>query len=122
MAKLRDARTSALIAEGTPLEVVLVARALGRKAIVLGAGDELGDDVDLLFDDVGLAFDPAAVLAAHADELDALPTAIKAAAAGADRDAVARRRVELERIAHHAATELAPGADAALEAARALVE
>ncbi len=58
MAQLRDAKTSEIMFEGTPLECVLLA-------------DEIGRD-EVLFDDVGLAFDPDAVKKSHDDEIDGL--------------------------------------------------
>ncbi len=56
MSQLRDMQTSELIAEGTPLEIVLVAQRLGPG--------------EVLYDDVGLAFDPAAVLAIYQQSVD----------------------------------------------------
>lgn len=57
MAQLRDKHTSAFIAEGTPLEMALLAQKLGPD--------------EVLFDDVGLKFDPQAVLDAHAEDVKA---------------------------------------------------
>lgn len=76
MAHLRDAKTSELIAEGTPTELVTIAEKLGMKAGVVGIDQtaaQLG--LDLIYDDVGLAFDPKAVLAQRDEQLDALKTA-----------------------------------------------
>lgn len=56
MAQLRDAKTSELLLEGTPEQVVLAAEERGRG--------------NVLFDDVGLGFDPDAVLRARAERLE----------------------------------------------------
>lgn len=72
MAQLRDARTSELVAEGTPLELLTIADTLGRRAIVPQPGEELPDDVDLIFDGVGLGFDPATIRDSHASQVDGL--------------------------------------------------
>lgn len=106
MAQLRDARTSELIAEGDPLELVLLA-------------DELGRD-EVLFDDVGAHFNPDAVLEAHRENVDGLAGAVKVAKT-AERDVVrkahahAKARLELEPARISEAT-------AALEAAREKLE
>lgn len=109
MAQLRDAQTSELIAEGTPLEVALIAGELGRK--------------DVLFDGVGEAFDADAVIAAHRENVEGLERGAREATGGdekkqmraahrqaagefdVDRDVVANARRELE-----AARELADSA------------
>lgn len=65
MAQLRDAKTSELILEGTPLELALAANELGRD--------------EVLFDDVGDHFDPDAVVAAARERADGLATAAKVA-------------------------------------------
>lgn len=69
MAQLRDARTSELLASGSPLEIATCAAEL--------------DPADVLFDDVGgvdlkgrSTFDPAAVRAMRADELAQLAAAL----------------------------------------------
>jgi hypothetical protein len=92
MAQLRDAHTSELIAEGTPLELAVLAEELGRD--------------EVLFDGVGTEFDPDAVLDAarqRAAELDTVDTkegrkAAKAAAAEleAPRELVDQAAGELE--------------------------
>jgi hypothetical protein len=56
MAQLRDARTSDILYEGTPLEVALMAEKLGRD--------------EVLFDDVGGGFDHQATIAAHQDNVE----------------------------------------------------
>lgn len=61
MAQLRDKHTSELIAEGSPVEMVLLA-------------DQLGRD-EVLFDGVGLQFDPDAVLAAHQQNVEGIRAA-----------------------------------------------
>lgn len=76
MAQLRHAQTSRLVAEGTPLELVLVARELGLQAVVVGIGEELPAGVDAIYDDVGLGFDPAAVLEAHDQNVAGLEEAL----------------------------------------------
>ena len=74
MAQLRDAQTSELIAEGPPLELVLLAGELGRD--------------EVLFDDVGEAFDPDEVLAAARENEEGLKRAA-AAARGEERESLA---------------------------------
>lgn len=56
MAQLRDARTSEILHEGTPLEVALLAEKIGRD--------------EVLFDDVGEGFDPDAVLEVHTSQVE----------------------------------------------------
>jgi hypothetical protein len=68
VAQLRDKTTSALIVEGTPLEVASVAQ-------------DLGFD-EVLFDDVGAAFDPLAVIAAHKENVEGLAAAAVVATDG----------------------------------------
>lgn len=63
MAQLRDGKTSEILFEGTPLEVVLIADEIGRE--------------EVLFDDVGEAFNPDAVIGAHRDSLAAMDAAAK---------------------------------------------
>jgi hypothetical protein len=58
MAQLRDVKTSEVLHEGTPLEVVLIA-------------DEIGRD-EILFDDVGEGFSPDAVSATQTETIAAL--------------------------------------------------
>lgn len=115
MAHLRDAKTGELIAEGTPLEVVLVADKLGLKAGVVGP-DELPGELEALYDDVGLGFDPGAVLLQAGENAGGLEAAAK--------DAKGEERKRLE-AAHAAAAgaltadpELVAGAEEALKAAR----
>lgn len=106
MAQLRDAQTSELIAEGAPLEMVLLADKLGR--------------AEVMFDDVGEAFDPDAVLdAARRNE-----QGLKRAASDARGDERARiaeahanARAELS-----VAGELVGQATGRLDQARARVE
>lgn len=74
MAQLRDARTSSLIAEGTPNELVTIADELGLTAGVVGTGETAGA-LDAIYDDVGLAFDPDAIRQARDENLDNLRTA-----------------------------------------------
>lgn len=105
MALLRDARTSALVAEGTPLQVALAARELGR--------------ADVLFDDVGEGFDPDAVIAAHEDNVDGLAAAAKAERGEAKKcldAAVKAARADAD------VDDLVAEAQPALEAARAAVD
>lgn len=106
MAQLRDAQTSELIAEGTPLEVAIVARRIGFD--------------EVLFDDVGENFDPAATLDAYDRELAGLEQAV-AAAKGEARAELEEHREERAGVAD-AALELEPDAAAALEAARARLD
>lgn len=70
MAQLRDARTSALMAEDTPAVIALLADSF--------------DPADVLFDDVGQAFDPVAVREAHRDDVAGLTAAAAAAKSGSN--------------------------------------
>jgi hypothetical protein len=70
MAQLRDAQTSALIFEGTPYAVVMMADARGRE--------------NVLFDDVGVGFDPDEVLLVYEENADALKTLKRAPKKNAD--------------------------------------
>lgn len=99
MAQLRDAQTSALLAEGTPTEVVLIAEEVGRDRV--------------LFDDVGAGFDPDAVLAAHREAVEADEAALKTLK-GAVRDdvkAVHDERVSVEENAKAQAEEVGRALD-----------
>ena len=58
MAQLRDANTSAHLADGTPEELVLVAEQVGRDRV--------------LFDGVGEGFNPDAVLQAYRENMAGL--------------------------------------------------
>lgn len=120
MAQLRDAKTGELLAEGTPNEIALTARELGRKAVVVGPGEELPADADLIFDDVGFGFDPAAVLQARADNLDGLRSAIADPDTDDDfKDRARERAAGMEATEERIRAEVAPEANAALEEARA---
>ena len=119
MAQLRDALTSELIAEGSPLEVALAARALARPAAVIGPGDDLPAGTELLYDDVGAAFDPAAVIAAHEENVAGL----EAAAADLDltaatRETAAAAAAAARDLEANATTTIAGDAATELEAAR----
>jgi len=107
MAQLRDARTSELIAEGTPQEVVLLA-------------DRLGHD-EILFDDVGLNFDPDAVRQAYQENLDGLVAAAKAEDDKETRERLEQAAADAADAADRAA-ELEPEALAALQEARARLD
>lgn len=61
MAQLRDKKTSEFIAEGSPVEMVLLA-------------DEVGID-EVLFDGVGLRFNPAEVRQEYQDRIDGMKLA-----------------------------------------------
>lgn len=98
MAQLRDVQTSELIAEGTPLELALIAGRLGER--------------EVLFDDVGEGFDPAAVR--QAAEQNA--AGLEGAAAEATGDDAAR----LAEAAAEARADLELDVAAANEAAREL--
>lgn len=93
MPQLRDAKTSELLAEGTPLEIVQAADAAGLNAgVVKEPGDV--DGLDAIYDDVGLEFDPAAVLKAHEENVAGHQAVAKdTKAKKADRDQ-ARDRVD----------------------------
>lgn len=107
MAQLRDAQTSELIAEGTPLELVTIAEELGLNTGVVGTG-ETADGFEALYDGVGLGFDPATVSQARDENLDGLE---------AGSDALAAAQTEFDD-----AKARAPQVQAALDAARASVE
>lgn len=108
MAQLRDARTSELIAEGTPTELALLADRLGRD--------------EVLFDDVGHTFDPDAVLEAHRENIAGLEAAAAAAPAGSDQRAELEDALAERQIDDGAVAALEVEATAALEAARELVD
>ena len=121
MATLRDAQTSEIVFEGTPLECVVHARELGGATVApqLGPGERWECPAELIYDDVGLAFDPDAVLQAAKENA----LGLEAASADAELD-----REERERLGEHAsraagALEAEPRrvreASAAIEAARA---
>jgi hypothetical protein len=108
MAQLRDAVTSELLCEGTPLEVVLVAEQLGRADVCFdGVASEHDPD----------AFDPDAVLHAHAAQVDGLQTA---AAVETDPDTKSRLQAAATeaQAVESLAEQVAPEARALLEAAR----
>lgn len=107
MAILRDSRTSAAIAVGTPLEMVLLADELGRG--------------EVLFDDVGQAFDPDAVLEAHQANKKGL-TAARKGERNADTKASIDAALEDRKAAETRAAELVPRARQALEEARRLAD
>lgn len=69
MAQLRDAQTSEIIAEGTPLEIATVAEAFA-------AGDVIFDGVGAVDRNGKSLFDPAAVRQARADEIAGLETVL----------------------------------------------
>ena len=106
MAQLRDAQSSQILAEGTPIEMVLLA-------------DRIGHD-EVLFDDVGPAFDPDAVRRAHQAQADGLERAA-AEASGREAKQLAAAHDELRGLTE-AADVAAPAAIAALDAARGALE
>lgn len=98
MAQLRDKQTSECIAEGTPLEIVLLADKIGRD--------------EFIFDDVGEGFDPEEVLSQHKAQVEFA----KSTDDVSDEDTKAAvARGQLKRGAQKAATD-------ALTAARARVK
>jgi hypothetical protein len=97
MAQLRDAHTSELIAEGTPLEVALIAAGL--------------DDDGLLFDDVGHGFDPRTTIDAHNVRVEGLSYAVRQAPEDDDQ-------ADTARAAHRAAVEEGQVSDDAIAKAR----
>lgn len=93
MAQLRDAKTSEIVHEGTPLECVLMAEQIGKAVVVeqRDAGDEKPiRNAELIYDDVGLNFDPDAVLSAHRENVAGLEGAANDAKTASDRKAVTR--------------------------------
>lgn len=121
MARLRDARTSEIVFEGTPLECVVLAGKMGGATVApeLKAGEEWKCPTELIYDDVGMGFDPDAVLAGAEESA----TGLEAAAADLAYD-----DDERERLAEHAEAAAAAldtddstvrEASAAVDAARA---
>lgn len=113
MPQLRCAMTSALIAEGDPWHLCLIAERLGRDECLFdGVNSYLAGELQ------GDVFDADAVLRAHAEELAGLEAAVADA-----RDASSRRRlaaiVKARRAAIDAAHDAASAADAVMMAARA---
>lgn len=105
MAQIRDAQTSQILAEGTPLEVALAARALGTK--------------EILFDGVGESFDPDAVITAHEESMAGL----EGLAAEAEGDEAKNLRKALkQRQQEGDVGGFVDEAAAALEAARAALD
>lgn len=92
MAQLRDAHTSELVADGDPLELVLLADRLGLTVgVVHKAGDV--DGLELVLDDVGhMSVD--AVRRTHADHVEVLEAQATDRRLDADDRAGARRRRE----------------------------
>lgn len=111
MAQLRDARTSEIIAEGTPIELVTIADELGLNAGIVDTGDTAGT-LDAIYDDVGLGFDPDTVRQARDENLDGLQTASTPEGEAAYTAAVA----EIDQ-----ARERAPQVQDALDQARARI-
>lgn len=108
MAQLRDAQTSEILAEGSPLEVALIAQTLGRR--------------EVLFDDVGQGFDPDAVIAAHEEHLAALNSVAANDELDEDDRARASEAAAAEAALEAAAEAAAPEAQDRLEEARARVK
>lgn len=112
MAQLRDALTSALIAEGTPAEMVVIADAVGRDQVLFdGVGWDLERDEP--------TFDPDAVVAGAQDQLQSLQ-AVLAEDPPTDEqalEALERTIAEQEAVLSPPA-EVVEAAQAALEAAR----
>lgn len=110
MAQLRCARTSELLLEGTPLEVVT-------------AGGQFAAG-EVIYDDVGPRFDPDAVRRAHADAvagfkraLSDLPARAPSGATQADRDALSATRASLTATIAEREERVAAG-KAAVQSAR----
>lgn len=104
MAQLRDAQTSQYLAEGTPIEVALIAEAIGFSEVI--------------FDDVGEGFDAGAVLAAHREHVASL----RDLASDATETLIDDATVTAAREAEVAAEAQTADALAALEDARAALE
>lgn len=95
MAQLRDAKTSEIVHEGTPLECVLVAQGIGKAEVA--EQRDIGDDkpiknAELVYDDVGMGFDPQAVLDHHEEKVAGLEGAAAAAKKADERKALAKAR------------------------------
>lgn len=115
MARLRDARTSEVVFEGTPLECVVAAQQLGGAEVApqLDRGtDDWEPDGELVFDDVGLGFDPDEVMKAAQENV-----------AGLERAATETKGEESKRLARAVAdakAQLRPEAKKVGVAKRAL--
>lgn len=122
MARLRDARTSEIVFEGTPLECVVHARELGGATVppILKPGETWDCPTELLYDDVGVKFDPDAVLEAAQENASGL------IAAAADPELGDDERKHMQAAADRAQAALEADADqlgdaaAAIDAARSL--
>lgn len=106
MAQLRDAQTSELIAEGTPIEIVTIAEQIGAQ--------------EVLYDGVG-GFDPDAVREAHEQHIAGLEAAAAEAPKAEDRKRLAAA-AKRERDTVTKAAARAGDAGHRLEAARARLE
>lgn len=118
MAKLRDAHTSEIVFEGSPLECVVHARELGGATLApeLEPGADWECPTELIYDDVGLGFDPDLVLQAAQENASGL--------AGAARDQKLDKdeRKRLAAAARDAEDALKPDATALGDANAALEE
>lgn len=116
--QLRDAETSELIAEGTPLEIATLAAEL--------------DPADVLFDDAGgvdrkgrSTFDPAAVRAMRADEIAGLEAILAELPATppadvVDKQAYRDRRASIRDTIAERRARIAAGKDKAIAARQAM--
>lgn len=121
MAQLRDAKTSALIAEGTPNELVTIADELGLNAGVVGIG-ETADGLDAIYDDVGLDFNPDAVRQARDERIAGLKAASTKTATPDDDERDRIKAAHAEAVAEVKDAQARAGdVGAELEAARGLV-
>lgn len=116
MARLRDAKTSEIVFEGTPLECVVAARELGGATVPpqLGPGESWDCPTELLYDDVGLNFDPDAVLATAEENAAGL------VGAAADPEIPKDDREQIAKAAEEAQAALEPDAGAVREATAAV--
>jgi hypothetical protein len=122
MAQLRDAKTSEVVFEGTPLDCVVAAEQLGGATVPpqLGPGEEWECPTELLYDDVGPHFDPDAVRKAAEENAIGLE--------GAAAEAKGNEAKRLGKAAEQAREALEPDtaavrdASAAIEAARTAQE
>lgn len=105
VAQLRDRETSALLAEGTPHEMVLLAEELGA--------------AEVLYDGVGLAFDPPALRAAEEARLKGLADLVADGSLDATTIEAAKAALAEGTALHARAAAAAATARAAMARARA---
>jgi hypothetical protein len=115
--QLRDAQTSELIAEGTPLEIATLAESMAAEDVLFDDAGPVDKDGRSLFDSAAVRRQAEDDLAGHQATFDALP------AKASDEDREALRTVIKERKDRIAAGKAkVAGARQAMQDARARVE